>query len=153
MNRLALRALPVAAAVALAACASTGTAPVPAADLGLSKGPVLATPVPPPIVTNGTAPGEAPEPPAAYEGVPPVIPHAIADFVPITAKENACAGCHVIPAKEKGGPDPVPPSHYVDTRNAPGKVGTTLAGTRHVCVSCHVEATAAKPLVRNDFRP
>jgi hypothetical protein len=23
----------------------------------------------------------------------------------------------------------------------------------HVCVSCHVESTGAKPLVRSDFRP
>ncbi len=151
MNRVPLRIL--AAAASLAACATTGPAPIPAADLGLSKGAVLATPVPPPLVTNGTAPGDAPLPAQSYKGVAPVIPHAIADFTPITAKDNACAGCHVTPAKTKGGPTPVPPSHYVDYRNAPGKQGTELASTRYVCVSCHVEATSAKPLVRNDFRP
>ena len=55
--------------------------------------------------------------------------------------------------KEKGGPTPVPGSHFVDYRNAPDKVATKVVDTRYVCVSCHVEGTGAKPLVRSDFRP
>ena len=60
-------------------------------------------------------------------------------------------GCHDVPSKEKGGPTPIPSSHRVDFRNAPGTVSPRVVDTRYVCVSCHVEGTAAKPLVRSDF--
>ena len=32
--------------------------------------------------------------PPAYAGSPPVISHGIDDFLPITAKQNACLDCH-----------------------------------------------------------
>ena len=124
---------------------------IPANDLGLQRGPVLEAAVPPRLVVNETSPGEAPLPSKSWPGVAPVVPHAIADFVPITPKENACMGCHDIPSKEKGGPTPIPPSHRIDFRNAPGVVSAKVVDTRFVCVSCHVEGTAAKPLVRSDF--
>jgi cytochrome c-type protein NapB len=138
----------------LTACATTSPAlPVPAADLGLQKGPVLETPVPPKLAMNESAPGEVPLTRPSYAGVAPVIPHGIDGMVPITPTENACLGCHAVAAKEKGGPTPVPGSHYVDFRNAPGKVGAKVVDTRFVCVSCHVQSTGAPPLVRSDFKP
>jgi nitrate reductase cytochrome c-type subunit len=143
----------LAAASILAACATTKPVGIPAADMGLQRGPVLEAAVPPKLAVNDTAPGDAPLPARSWAGVAPVVPHAIADFVPITVKENACAGCHSVAAKEKGGPTPIPPSHNVDSRNEPGKVAPKIMGARHVCVSCHVESTGAKPLVRSDFRP
>jgi cytochrome c-type protein NapB len=146
--------LPIlAAASILAACATTKPVGIPAADMGLQRGPVLETAVPPKLAVNNTAPGDAPLPARSWAWVAPVVPHAIADFVPITVKENACTGCHSVAAKEKGGPTPIPRSHNVDDRNEPGKVAPKLMGTRYVCVSCHVESAAAKPLVRSDFRP
>jgi cytochrome c-type protein NapB len=137
----------------LVACATAKPVAIPANDLGLQKGPVLEAAVPPRLVVNGTSPGEAPLPTKSWPGVAPVVPHAIADFVPITPKENACMGCHDVPTKEKGGPTPIPGSHHVDFRNAPGKVSTKVVDTRYVCVSCHVESTGAKPLVGNAFAP
>ena len=137
----------------LTACASAKPVPIPADSLGLQKGPVLQTAVPPVLVVNDTAPGEAPVPPRAWAGMAPVSPHAVADFLPITAKENACIGCHAVATKEKGGPTPIPPSHHVDFRNAPDKVQPGVVDARRVCVSCHVEGTKAPPLVRSDFRP
>lgn len=53
----------------------------------------------------------------------------------------------------KGGPTPIPKGHHVDFRNAPDKVATKVVDTRYVCLSCHVEGTGAKPLVRSEFRP
>jgi nitrate reductase (cytochrome), electron transfer subunit len=146
--------LPIlAAASILAACATTKPVGVPAADMGLQRGPVLETAVPPKLAVNNTAPGDAPLPARSWAGVAPVVPHAIADFVPITVKENACMACHAVAAKEKGGPTPIPRSHDADDRNEPGKAASKLTGARYVCVSCHVESTAAKPLVRSDFKP
>jgi cytochrome c-type protein NapB len=140
--------------VLLAACATTSPPPaIPAADLGLQKGPVLETPVPPKLVVNESAPGEVPPSRPDYRGMAPLISHGIDGMVPITAKENACLACHGIAAKEKGGPTPVPRSHYVDLRNAPERAGAKISDARYVCVSCHVERTGAKPLVRNDFHP
>jgi cytochrome c-type protein NapB len=138
----------------LAACATAAPpSAVPAADLGLQKGPVLEAPVPPKLAVNDSAPGAVPLPKPSYPGVSPLIPHGIDGMVPITPKENACLACHGVAAKEKGGPTPVPRSHYVDLRNAPDKAGAKVSDTRYVCVSCHVESTGARPLVRNDFKP
>jgi cytochrome c-type protein NapB len=146
--------LPIlAAASILAACATTKPVGIPAADMGLQRGPVLEAAVPPKLAVNDTAPGDAPLPSRAWAGVAPVVPHAIADFVPISVKENACTGCHSVAAKEKGGPTPIPRSHNVDQGAVSDKVATKLMGARYVCVSCHVESTGAKPLVRSDFRP
>jgi cytochrome c-type protein NapB len=142
------------ALVWLAACAtSSPPAAMPAAGLGLEKGPVLATPVPPELSVNDSAPGAAPLPRASYPGVSPVIPHGIDGMVPITPRENACLACHGTATKEKGAPTPIPASHYVDLRNAPERAGAKVSDTRYVCVSCHVEATSRKPLVGNDFKP
>jgi nitrate reductase cytochrome c-type subunit len=141
------------AAMSLLACATAKPVGIPAADTGLQRGPVLEAAVPPKLAVNDTAPGAVPLPSRAWAGVAPVVPHAIADFVPITVKENACAGCHSVAAKEKGSPTPIPRSHNVDQGAVSDKVATKLMGARYVCVSCHVESTGAKPLVRSDFRP
>jgi len=148
-------ALTSALASALLAACATASPPtaIPASDLGLQRGPVLETPVPPRLVVNDSTPGQAPEPKPSYRGAPPLIPHGIDGMVPITPSENACLACHAVAAKEKDGPTPVPRSHYVDMRNAPDRAGAKVSDTRYVCVSCHVEATGARPLVRNDFKP
>lgn len=46
---------------------------------------------------------------------PPMIPHPIAAYIPITPEKNACVMCH-IPGEPgmkvaKGSPTPLPPSH------------------------------------------
>ena len=127
--------------------------PVPDHALGLSKTSVFDVPAPPAVKQNDSAPGEQPVVPRAYALAPPRIPHAIGDFLPITAKQNACADCHTVKEKEPGQPTPIPASHYTDFRNAPGKVGEAVVGARWVCTACHVPLTDAKPLVGNAFRP
>jgi cytochrome c-type protein NapB len=136
------------------ACTSSGpTTPVADASLGLAKGSVFATPAPPAVKANESTPGELPLLPRSYAIAPPRIPHATADFLPITRKQNACLDCHAVKEKKPGEATPIPASHYVDLRNAPGQVGSQLAGARYVCVSCHAARTDAPDLVENRFRP
>jgi len=124
---------------------------VPEARIGLRGVSVFETAVPPPVVENTTDPGEAPLPKRVNGEVPPVVPHGVADFLPITRSSNACIDCHAVEEKEPGEPTPLPESHYRDLRNAPDVVGEAVAGARYVCVSCHVAPTSASPLVANRF--
>jgi cytochrome c-type protein NapB len=103
------------------------------------------------VKPNETAPGELPVLPRAYAIAPPRIPHGIGDFLPLTAKQNACVDCHEVKEKKTGEPTPMPVSHYTDYRNAPGLPGPAIAGTRHMCVACHVSGTDAPDLIENRF--
>ena len=127
--------------------------PIADTELGLSKGSVFDVPAPPAVKTNESNPGEAPLLPRPYVIAPPRVPHGVADFLPITQKQNACLDCHAVKEKKQGDPTPIPPSHYTDYRNAPDRVGGQVAGARYVCVSCHAAKTDAPDLVGNRFRP
>lgn len=131
--------------------ATAAEAPVADTALGLAKGSVFDTPAPPAVKANETVPGERPVLPRPYATAPPRVPHLVADFLPITLKQNACLDCHGVKEKKPGEPTPIPPSHYTDERHAPGRVGAAVVGARHVCVSCHVETTDAPGLVENRF--
>ena len=146
-----LAVLTLAVGLAAGALAADG---VPDARLGLSPGSVFDVPTPPAVTPNESAPGAEPALARPYAGAPPRIPHGVEPFLPLTRQENACLGCHQSTApKAAGEPTPIPPSHYTDERNAPGVVGSELAGARHVCLSCHVATTDAPPLVENRFQP
>ena len=155
-----MKALAPVLAAMLAACAAgrpaptaSAAAPIPDASLGLSKTSVFDAPAPPPFKPNGSAPGELPVLPRPYALAPPIIPHGIADFLPIAPTQNACVDCHAVKEKAPGMPTPIPASHYTDARNAPGKPGETVVGARWVCTACHTPLTDARPLVGNAFRP
>lgn len=151
--------VPVLAAILAAGCANSTPAraedpapPISDASLGLVPGGVFDTPTPPALRTNERAPGEAPVLPRPYAGAPPRVPHTVSPFLPITLKQNACLDCHALEEAAKGEPTPIPPTHYTDSRNAPGRVGSAVVGARYVCVSCHVPSTDAPDLVENRFR-
>lgn len=129
---------------------------VDANSTGLSKGSVFDTPTPKVYQYDPTQPGQSKVLPRAYLGAPPQISHDIADFLPITAQNNLCLSCHDQPGqwgkkRDKGMATPIPPSHYTDLRNAPGKVTDHLIGARFNCNQCHVPQTNAAPLVENTF--
>ncbi|HET8577335.1 MAG TPA: nitrate reductase cytochrome c-type subunit, partial [Methylomirabilota bacterium] len=130
-----------------------GRDPVPDASQGLAKGSVFDVPTPPGAKPNDSNPGEGPLEPRPYAIAPPRIPHAVDAFLPITPKQNACVDCHAVKEKTRGGPTPIPPSHYTDYRTAPDRVGSHIVGARSVCVSCHVAKTDAPSLAENRFRP
>ncbi len=124
---------------------------IPDRSLGLSKTDVFETVDPPAVTDNTSDPGERPLPARPNVESPPVIPHGIADFLPITRDDNQCLGCPLTEEKVEGEPTPVPASHFVDLRNAPREKRSEIAGARYLCVSCHVPLTDAAPLVRNEF--
>jgi nitrate reductase cytochrome c-type subunit len=45
----------------------------------------------------------------------------------------------------------MPPSHYTDLRNAPGRVMEQMINARFNCNLCHVAQTNASALVENTF--
>ena len=124
--------------------------PIPDRDLGLAKGSVFEAPAPPRFQNEASAPGEKALPKRINQEYPPVIPHSLADVLPITQDSNLCMDCHAVPGpKKKGEATPIPKSHYVDLRRAPKTQAKTVAGSRYVCISCHVPRTDAQPLVTN----
>jgi len=139
-------------ALLLAACAAPSPKGIPADSIGLSKAGVEEVPEPPPYSPLAAEPGEATPQEPAYPGSPPVIAHAIADFLPITVDSNACVDCHGGSEGGAGEPTPIPASHYVDLRNAPADTAEEVVGSRWVCTSCHAVQTDAAPLVVNTFQ-
>ncbi len=128
--------------------------PVPDRNLGLSKTSVFEVPAPPRYQEEASAPGEKPLPKRINRETPPVIPHSVADCLPITQSSNLCVDCHAVPGpKKKGEATPIPASHFVDLRRAPEAKGRQLAGARYVCISCHVSRTDAPPIVGSSYRP
>ncbi|MEY4591420.1 MAG: hypothetical protein RIR18_315 [Pseudomonadota bacterium] len=77
---------------------------------------------------------------------PPVIPHGIEKYVPLTMEENACMECHQSD-ELRGKPVPqIGKSHFTEVD---GK--KTLSMMRFQCDSCHVPQVDAPPLVDNTF--
>jgi cytochrome c-type protein NapB len=150
-----LSSIVVIAALALvgAACESPG---VSDEELGLSKTSVFATPDPVLAASTAIEPGENETLEAYFEDAPPMIPHAIEDFLPLKVGENMCLECHELPDQmgqvaEAGEPTPLPASHYTDLRRDPETVTGGVIGARFVCTQCHAPQTDAAPLVANTY--
>lgn len=124
---------------------------VPEAEIGLSRATSTEVPTPDPTLINMTDPGEIPVTGPMFAGGPPMIPHGMVDFLPITADRNDCVECHAVQEKLEGEASPIPPSHYIDLRNRPGEIAQEIAGARYVCVACHVSLGGNELLVGNDF--
>ena len=144
----------IAFALALLA-AFAGAEEIPDDALGLS-GSVFDTPDP--LVPSASAkdPGENEKLGSYFEGMPPMISHAIEDFLPITAAENLCLDCHDL-REQIGGetgadePTPMPESHYTDLRTPGAAAAEKPVGARYTCTQCHAAMTDAKPLVASDY--
>lgn len=109
-------------------------------DLGLSKTDAFETPTPQAYSLDA---GKVRATPL---GTPPMIPHAVDNFVPIKPDANNCLMCHDKPADigkktAKGQPQPIPASHYA---KADGK--TVLKGSQFDCMLCHAPQANVKPL-------
>jgi len=94
--------------------------------------------------------------PTPFADAPPQIPHSVHTVIPITMDKNKCLKCHDDQdlwnkKKDKDEASPMPESHYVDFRNAPGKINKKLIGSRYFCMHCHVPQAEVKPLVENEF--
>ena len=124
-------------------------------NFGLS-GSVFDTPDP---IVPSSAAGEAGENEklgSYFEGMPPMISHQIADYLPITAAENLCLDCHDL-RDEIGGeigadePTPMPESHYTDLRQPGSAAAENPVGARYTCVQCHAPQSDAEPLVASTY--
>ncbi len=126
--------------------------PIPDRDIGLSRSSVFDVADPAVFHEEASDPGEKPVIPRAHIEAPPLVPHNVTEFLPITWEVNLCIECHLADEAGRSDGKPIPASHLTDLRNAPGEIGTSVVGARQVCVSCHVAQTDAEPLVGNLFR-
>lgn len=103
----------------------------------------------------------------SFENAPPLIPHKIDGFVPITLKNNLCLSCHTPGAMEAA--TDIPLSHFTkyrpDMKKVNGKYQYMDGGkltvsedlgklnpVRYNCTQCHVIQTNAKLDVSNTFK-
>lgn len=81
---------------------------------------------------------------------PPVIPHSVEKYEPITAGENACLECHVSD-ELRGKPMPKMGKSHFSTQIKESDGSPAVEMSRFQCNSCHVPQVDAKPLVENTF--
>jgi nitrate reductase (cytochrome), electron transfer subunit len=120
-------------------------------ELGLRKTALDDDRAPGAFVYPDASPGENALIARAFDGAPPLIPHSLDGFVPITSSDNTCLMCHHIGSSDPGDPPQVPASHLRDLRHAPDVVRETVAGARWNCTACHVMQSSAPVLVESRF--
>lgn len=118
--------------------------------IGLSKTSVFAVPAPDTFKYRDADPARAGTLPRAWPDAPPLVPHRIDPFVPLTAARNQCVNCHNRPSmigkKIEGAPTAMPASHY---REVEGK--KVRNHSQHICTQCHVPQAEVQVLVGNTF--
>jgi len=106
----------------------------------------------------------------AFQDAPPMIPHDVSNFLPITASNNACTGCHMPEVAPAMGATPIPASHFLDMRphhKFDGKQFTksvdnmknetsvvkkdNLSQARFNCSQCHAPQSTGALAVENTF--
>lgn len=81
---------------------------------------------------------------------PPVVPHSIDKYVPITLEDNGCLECHVTDELRGKKMPKMGESHFSKTfKQADGSAAVEMS--RYQCDSCHVPQVDAPPLVDNTF--
>ncbi len=119
---------------------------------------------------RGAQPGTSTKIKRAYQDAPPMIPHDVKDFLPITRTNNACVGCHAPDIAPAMGATPIPPSHFLDMRprhicdgvkfkksidNTKNETDvkrlTHLSQARFNCSQCHAPQSQGNPSVENLF--
>ncbi len=132
--------------------------PTPDSKLGLLDAPAGAQKDLPAPQTEGSTPGQNDKLQRSYSDAPPMIPHAVDEYLPITTR-NECINCHVNPPKAmiEAHISVVPDSHYVGRETS--VAGAPPASVRSVdrrfyqCSMCHAAQTDAPTLKGNTFRP
>lgn len=108
----------------------------------------------------------------AFQDAPPMIPHDVSGFLPITRGNNACIGCHAPEVAPAMGATPLPASHFLDMRPHHKLVGqdftktvdnyknetsvktlTHLSQARFNCSQCHAPQSQGNLAVENTFQP
>ena len=108
----------------------------------------------------------------AFQDAPPMIPHDVSGFLPITKGNNACTGCHEPAVAPAMGATPIPPSHFLNMRpdnkvvngmfqkqvnNYKNETAVTktdhLSMARFNCTQCHAPQSEGNLAVANTFEP
>jgi cytochrome c-type protein NapB len=85
-----------------------------------------------------------------FIGQPPLVPHTVEKYEPLTAEENACLDCHLTDELRGKKVPRVGESHFSKTaKTRDGKPAVEM--TRFQCNNCHVPQVDAKELVDNKF--
>lgn len=140
------------AAVLLATLAGCAGMTVDDSQVGLRKVGVFEVVTPVAFAFDG--PGAAvTTTPLPGSGMPPMISHAVEEYLPLTMTKNDCLDCHDKPGRigspvAAGKPRPAPASHYV--LGAGGALA--LSGRQYNCLSCHAPQAPVQPMVRNNSR-
>lgn len=86
----------------------------------------------------------------AWEKAPPLVPHSIEKYVPLTMDDNGCLECHVTEELRGQKMPKMSLSHFSTTfKESDGSPAVDMS--RFQCDSCHVPQVDAKPLVENRF--
>ena len=107
----------------------------------------------------------------AFQDAPPMIPHSVEDYLPVTISNNACIGCHEPEIASAMGATAIPKSHFIDFRpkhNYDGKTFTKsvdnmknevsvkpikkLSGARFNCTQCHAPQSNGNLAVESTFK-
>lgn len=128
-------------------CASTsGPAPMRGADVSApDRAPEIKT-----YATKLPGVGQAQLIERTFIGQPPLVPHTVEKYLPITVEENACLECHITDELRGQKVPKIGKSHFSKTlKKKDGSPAVEM--TRFQCDTCHVPQVDAKPLVDNKF--
>lgn len=85
-----------------------------------------------------------------FIGQPPLVPHTVEKYLPITVEENACLECHITEELRGQKVPKIGKSHFSKTlKKKDGSPAVEMS--RFQCDTCHVPQVDAKPLVDNKF--
>ena len=138
--------------IGIVGCQTGG--PVDETSVGIGADGVFNDPSPSTFDYPTTKAGESDRVAKSYHTAPPMVPHTVAEYLPITLETNECMECHDKPKYidkkyVKGNKLSMPESHY-------GGFGGTgdkdeASGARYTCSQCHAPMSGAQPLVENTF--
>ena len=151
------------AVITVAGCKTTGgtggdqasVGPLDQTSVGIGQDAIFSEALPSSFDYPDTKAGKSDLIAKSYHTAPPMVPHTLEEYLPITMEDNECMDCHdwykkigdtYVKGKRKY---PMPESHY---GGFAGKgVKDEVSGARYTCVQCHAAVSNAKPLVENTF--
>ena len=138
--------------IGIVGCQTGG--PVDETSVGIGADGVFNDPSPSTFVYPTTKAGESDLIAKSYHTAPPMVPHTVLQYYPITMENNECLECHDKPKLidkkyVKGKKLAMSQDHY-------GGFGGTgdkdeVSGARYTCSQCHAPTSDAQPLVENTF--
>ena len=123
-------------------------------DMGIGADGVFADPFPKTYDYPTEEAGKSDLISRSYHDAPPLVPHTVEEYLPITMETNECMECHDKPKIRgrdyvKGEKLAMSNSHYGGFAGTGDK--NEVSGSMYTCSQCHAPASDAKPLVANTF--